>query len=108
MSSYGNYNKNCGNVTNSNNTIVNKTDEDSRIKEWLSQLTPQARHQSVQSERVEGVGGWILEKNEFRGWSSSQGVPKQAILFCYGDPGVGKTHMKSVRKPPEQLGITDG
>jgi len=94
MSSFGDHNTNCGNVTNSNNITVNKTDEDNQIKQWLSPLTPQARHQSVQSNRVGGVGSWLLAKNEFREWSGSGGVSKQAVLFCYGDPGVGKTHIK--------------
>jgi len=98
---------NSGNVTNSYNTItlnnkaitVNKTgDEDSQIKQWLSPLEPRHRHQSVQANRVDGVGGWLLERTEFREWSSSQGIPKHAVLFCYGDPGVGKTHIRSVRK----------
>ena len=78
---------------------VNKTDdEDSQIKQWLSPLEPRYRHQGVQADRVNGVGGWLLEGNEFREWSGSQVVPRQAVLFCYGDPGVGKTHIRSVRK----------
>ena len=83
-----------------NTTItVNKADdEDNQIKQWLSPLEPGHRHQSVQADRVNGVGGWLLEGDEFREWSGSQGVPRQAVLFCYGDPGVGKTHIRSVRK----------
>ena len=105
---FGSSNVDCGNITNSyNNTTVIKTDEYNQVKQWLSPLTPQSRHQSVQANRVEGVGGWLLEKKKFREWSSSQGVPKQAVLFCYGDPGVGKTHLRSVRKPLEQVSITD-
>ena len=52
----------------------------------------------MQADRVNGVGGWLLERDEFREWSSSQGVPEKAVLFCYGDPGVGKTHIRLVRK----------
>jgi len=96
-----------GNVTNSYNTTIttnNKTitvsrtdDEDSQIKRWLSPLDPRHRHQSVQTSRADGVGGWFLERGEFREWSGSYGVQKQAVLFCYGDPGVGKTHIRLVR-----------
>ena len=100
MQSFGDHNTNCGNVTNSNNITVNKTDEDNQIIRWLSPLMPHARHQSVQANRVEGVGGWLLQKNEFREWSGGQGAPEQAVLFCYGDPGVGKTHIRSMRKLP--------
>jgi len=93
-------NINSGNVTNSHNNIitVNKTDdEDNQIKQWLSPLEPRHRHQSVQSNRVDGVGSWRLEKDEFRGWSGQHGEPKQTVLFCYGHPGVGKTHIRLVR-----------
>jgi len=114
MQSFGSGSVNSGNITNSyNNSItlrnkaitVNKTDdEDNQIKQWLSPLEPQHRHHTVQADRVEGVGGWLLEKNEFREWSGSQGAPKDAVLFCYGDPGVGKTHIRSVTK----LSVTSG
>ena len=82
------------------NTLKNKTvmfktdDEDNQIKQWLSPLDPGYKHQSVQTNRMDGVGGWLLETNEFREWSGSQGVPKQSVLFCYGHPGVGKTHIR--------------
>ena len=100
MQSFGSGNIDCGNITNSHNNItVNKTDdEDNQIKQWLSPLRPQCRHQSVQTNRVNGVGGWFLEMNEFQEWSSGQGVPTQPVLFCYGDPGVGKTHIRLVRR----------
>ena len=107
MQSFGSGNVNCWNATNSYNTItlsssaitVNKTDEeDNQIKQWLSPLEPRYRHQSVQANRVDGVGGWILERNEFFRWSGSQAAPKQAVLFCYGHPGVGKTHIRSARR----------
>ena len=109
MQWFGSGNVDCGNVTNSynstttmhnNNTItVNKTDdEDNQIKQWLSPLEPQYRHRSVQADRVSGVGGWLLETKGFREWGGSQGVSKQAVLFCYGNPGVGKTHIRSVKK----------
>ena len=94
-------NINSGNVTNSyNNTItLSRTDdEDNQIKQWLSPLEPRCRHQSVQANRVDGVGGWILKKAEFREWSGSRGVPNRRVLFCYGHPGVGKTHLRLVKK----------
>ena len=98
MQSFGSGNIGCGNVTNSHNITVNKTDEDKQIKQWLSPLKPQYRHQSVQTNRVDGVGGWFLEMDEFREWSGGQGAPAQAVLFCYGHPGVGKTHVRLVRR----------
>ena len=97
MQSFVSGNVDCWNVKNIyNKTIsVNRTDdEDNQIMQWLSPLEHRHRHQSVRADRVNGVGGWLLERNEFREWSGSQGVPKQAVLFCYGDPGVGKTHIR--------------
>ena len=107
IKSFGSGNADCGNVTiltNSYNRIitlesgaitVNKIDEeDNQLKQWLSPLEPQHRHQSVQTNRVDGVGSWLLERNEFREWSGSQGVPRLAVLFCYGHPGAGKTHIR--------------
>ena len=98
MQTFGSGNIGCGNVTNSHNNItVNKTDdEDNKIKQWISPLRPQYRHQNVQANRVNGVGGWFLEMDEFREWSGSQGVPAHSVLFCYGYPGVGKTHIRLV------------
>ena len=95
-----------GDVTNSQDktiTLDNKAgtskriktdDEDNQIKQWLSPLEPGYKHQSVQTNRLDGVGGWLLETNEFREWSGSQGMPKQSVFFCYGNPGVGKTHIR--------------
>ena len=88
---------------------MNKTDdEDNKIKQWISPLRPQYRHQSVQASRVDGVGGWFLKMKEFREWSGGQGVPAHGVLFCYGDPGVGKTHIRWVRRSFEQVDMTDG
>jgi len=102
MQSFGSHNTNCGNLTNSNNmtiTLNKADDEDNQIKKWLSPLEPRHRHRSVQANRLDGVGRWLLEKNEFQEWSGTQQVPKQAVLFCYGDPGVGKTHIRLAGKP---------
>ena len=68
IQSFGSGNINSGSVTNSHNkTItVNKINKDNQIKKWLSPLEPQGRHQSVQADSVQGVGGWLLERNEFR------------------------------------------
>ena len=98
VQSFGNVD--CWNVKSIYNKAisVNRTDnEDNQIKQWLSPLETQHRHQSVQADRVNGVGSWLLERDEFREWSGSEGMPERPVLFCYGDPGVGKTHIRSVR-----------
>ena len=95
--SFGNENVNCNNVTNSNNIFnVNKiiADENPEMMQWLSPLDPRGRHQDVRTDRLDGVGNWLLETNEFREWRSKEGGAENAVLFCYGDPGVGKTYLR--------------
>jgi len=99
MQSFGSGNARCGNVKDSYNNVIsinlNHTDdEDNQIKKWLSPLQPEHTHQSVRTKRVKGVGDWLLERDKFREWSGSQEMPKQAVIFCYGHPGVGKTYIK--------------
>ena len=80
------------------NTTVNFTVADDRpsILSWLSPLDPRLRHQSIQACRVENVGAWLLQTEEFGSWwVGSGGVESDnAVLFCYGDPGVGKTYIR--------------
>ena len=95
------YSINAGNtdhtIANSHRIIVNTNkaiaDENLEIMEWLSPLDPGGRHQDVRTNRVDGVGDWVLETNEFREWRSEGGAGG-AVLFCHGDPGVGKTYLR--------------
>ncbi|RPA89664.1 hypothetical protein L873DRAFT_1720859 [Choiromyces venosus 120613-1] len=68
-------------------------DETAEIMRWLSPMEPQYRHDGVRSDRLEGVGNWVLETNEFREWRSGEGGADKAVLFCHGNPGVGKTYL---------------
>lgn len=78
----------------SNNYTV--ADEQSEILTWLSPLEPRIRHQDVRTGRVDNVGDWLLRTEEFQSWrdTSRQDKPDNAALFCCGDPGVGKTHIR--------------
>lgn len=92
---YGNVN--CNNVTNTHNSVtVNKViaDENTEIMQWLSPLDQRGKHQDVRTDRVDGVGNWLLETNEFREWRSVGCGADKAVLFCYGNPGVGKTYLR--------------
>ena len=93
----GDGNDKCGNIKNSFNTTVNTTvynsDEDALIMRWLSPLEPNTRHQGVRNDRFDGIGDWVLETGEFREWRGSKGGADKAILFCSGNPGVGKTYL---------------
>jgi len=91
-------NVNSFNNNNSFNNIYNYVteidDEGHQILQWLSPLEPQIRHQGVRSDRLDGVGNWVLETSEFRKWRDAQDGCVGPVLFCYGNPGVGKTYVR--------------
>ena len=66
------------------------------ILTWLSPLEPKTRHYGIIEHRVVSVGDWLLETEEFQNWldDSRGGEPSNPALFCYGAPGVGKTHIR--------------
>jgi len=90
--SIGSFNKN------SFNNIVNfnteRDPEGRQILQWLSPLEPQQRHQGVRVNRLDGIGNWVLETNEFREWSGAEDGCVEPVLFCDGNPGVGKTYLR--------------
>jgi len=90
--SVGDGNVNSGNIIGVNNFY--NSDEDTQIMRWLSPLEPNARHQSVRTDRFGGVGDWLLETREFREWRGSEGGADKAVLLCSGNPGVGKTYLR--------------
>ena len=96
--SFGNGNANCNNVTNSHNKIINVNnviaDENPEMMQWLSPLDPRRRHQDVRTDRLDGVGNWLLQTDEFWEWRSNGGGADKAVLSCCGDPGVGKTYLR--------------
>jgi len=79
------------------NTIFHLHPPDTRteILTWLSPLEQRIRHREVQSCRVPDVGRWLLDTDVFRSWAdvSRQDKSDSVTLFCYGDPGIGKTYI---------------
>jgi len=94
----GNNNTWSNNENSFNNSIFNflaETDDEGRqILQWLSPLEPQQRHQSVRTDRLDGVGNWVLETSEFKKWRDAEEDSAEQVLFCYGNPGVGKTYVR--------------
>ena len=90
----GDGNTGCSNIIGSFNNIIYKSDEDAQILRWLSPLEPTNRHQGVRTDRLDGVGDWFLETSEFREWRGNEGGADKAVLFCSGNPGVGKTYLR--------------
>ena len=95
---FGDDNFNCGNETNFHGNTFNLNniiaDENPEIMKWLSPLDPRRRHHDVRTDRIDGVGNWLLETSEFRQWRGGGGGADKAVLFCSGDPGVGKTYLR--------------
>ena len=88
-----------GNVIGSYNTELNNynisaLDETQQILEWLSPLASRERHKAVRDARVDGVGDWLLRTEIFSAWYASEDRAVKPVLFCYGDPGVGKTNFR--------------
>ena len=85
-------------LTNYNNNIFNinagPDAERHQILQWLSPLEPQQRHQGVRTDRLDSVGNWVLETNEFGKWRDAEDGYVEPVLFCYGNPGVGKTYLR--------------
>ena len=69
-------------------------DERRQILQWLSPLEPQQRHQGVRTDRLDGVGNWVLETSDFRNWRDGEDGWVRPVFFCYGNPGVGKTYVR--------------
>ena len=69
--------------------------QESKILAWLSPLEPWVRHRDIGAQRIDSIGGWLLETEEFRRWhnGTSEDRSNRATLFCCGNPGVGKSYI---------------
>jgi len=83
-----------GNVGSFNNFNTTITDDRNQVLQWLSPLEPQRRHQHIRESRLKGTGNWIFQTSEFRRWETTKDGSSHSVLFCHGDPGVGKTHLR--------------
>jgi len=90
-------NNNCLN-TSISYTVSNYTVADDRpqLLSWLSPLDPGLRHCDIQERRVNDVGEWLMGTEEFRKWCGLDGECEgdKRVMFCYGNPGVGKTFIR--------------
>ena len=95
---HGHSNQNVGNMSNIYNNTINMgvSEESGRIQAWLSPLEPHARHQDVRNRRLDGVGEWVLQRDEFESWSKGQDSSVNRTLLCYGFQGAGKTYIRYI------------
>jgi len=77
-----------------NNSTI--PDNRTRLLTMLSPLEHGLQHGNIQGRRTEGVGEWLIQTEEFRVWyrSRKENAGDDAVMFCYGGPGVGKTFIR--------------
>ena len=90
----GHGNTDSGKFTHCFNNNFYGSSEDAQIGSWLSPLEPNNRHQGVRTERFDGIGDWLFQTSEFRTWEEGESRADTAVLFCCGNPGVGKTYLR--------------
>lgn len=56
------------------------------ILDWLSSSNFSAQQTALSSVRQEGAGSWLIESEEFKTWSETDGK----TLICQGIPGAGQ------------------
>jgi len=98
LSEHPQFTGNIGSFNNNsfNNIVSFNTERDPegrQILQWLSPLEPRQGHRGVRTNRLDGIGNWVLETNKFRKWSGADGCV-EPVLFCDGNPGVGKTYLR--------------
>ena len=89
-----NNNINCFNTVNYFGSVDGRA-ERAELLAWLSPLDPWIRHDAIRTQRVKHVGDWLLQTEQYRNWFDCirGGESDNPALFCYGDPGVGKTYI---------------
>ena len=64
------------------------------ILQWISPSVPWERHEDISNDRVDGIGEWFLQTDEFVKWRDGEGDVANQVLFGYGGAGVGKTYLR--------------
>ena len=55
------------------------------VLEWISQVKCDDHHAEVVKTRLEGTGGWLLQRKEIRGWLESEG---SSTLWLHGKGNI--------------------
>ncbi|KAK5051870.1 hypothetical protein LTR84_002673 [Exophiala bonariae] len=72
------------------NEIANQRQE--KILNWISTILPANRHMTIQRQRRQGTGDWLLENSRYIDWKSST---QSCTLWMYGKAGYGKSILAS-------------
>ncbi|KAK5325159.1 hypothetical protein LTR93_004636 [Exophiala xenobiotica] len=84
-----------------------RAEKQSNMMTWLSGVNFWGKQDNLLQRAQEGTGEWILHEPKFESWLAGEG----GFLWCYGEPGVGKTilssiiiqHLSPLRKENEAL-----
>jgi len=57
----------------------------------LKPLSFRDKHADLQSRRTEGLGKWLFKTPEYVKWLDETSDAR--TLWCYGNPGAGKTYL---------------
>ncbi|KAL8852430.1 MAG: hypothetical protein Q9221_002660 [Calogaya cf. arnoldii] len=68
------------------------SDELKTILDWMSNLNFLRQQAEFVSQVREGTGEWFLQRGDFQQWASG----KEAMLWCPGIMGAGKTFLASI------------
>jgi len=71
MSQYHANSFNTNSINVSHNFTV--TNDRSQLLTWLSPLEPRLRHRDIQERRVDNIGEWLMQTEEFRSWHDESG-----------------------------------
>ncbi|KAF2808624.1 uncharacterized protein BDZ99DRAFT_343733, partial [Mytilinidion resinicola] len=69
-----------------------KTQENTRVLQWLSPVNPQHKHRIFREDYQEGTCLWVFDLPEYKAWATEENT----ALFIYGIPGAGKTTLASL------------
>ena len=96
MSQYFSNNTNILNTINMSNTFIVAGDR-SNILSWFSPLDPKLRHQGIRDCRVKNVGEWFYKPRSLEASIKIVGKVNPVVqsYFFHGDPGAGKTFIRS-------------
>ncbi|KAJ7582134.1 ankyrin repeat-containing domain protein, partial [Mycena floridula] len=67
------------------------SDDMRKFADWLSRLDFQTTQQHLISQWTPGTVDWFIENAKFQDWTAG----KFGVLWCPGEPGVGKTILAS-------------
>jgi len=92
---FSNNNNSFNNANVSNTFNYTSSDERSEILAWLSPLEPRVRHRDIGARRIDSIGAWLLETEEFKCWynGNREDASYRPTLFCNGNPGAGKSYI---------------